>query len=169
MAEYNKNSSFKKSFASRSGKGPGRFTRPNADAPREMHKAQCSNCKNECEVPFRPNGTKPVFCQNCFKRDEDRGDSRDSRGPRDSFQKRDYNTPRSFRTEAPQSNDHRIDDLKRQMMTLDSKLDRVVQMLESQRTAKAPATALAETHEAPVKDKAVKKAVVKKAKPAKKA
>ena len=36
----------------------------------EMHKAVCSDCKNECEVPFRPTGDKPVFCSNCFKNDE---------------------------------------------------------------------------------------------------
>ncbi|MDB5237506.1 MAG: hypothetical protein JWL88_608 [Parcubacteria group bacterium] len=126
MAEYKKNTGFKKSFASRGASGPGRFSRPNSDGPREMHQAQCSNCKNPCEVPFRPNGMKPVFCQNCFKKDEDR-DSRDSRDTRRSFQKREYSAPRSF---APQSDDHRIDDLKRQMMTLDSKLDRVLQLIE---------------------------------------
>jgi CxxC-x17-CxxC domain-containing protein len=162
MAEYNKNSNFKKSFASRSGKGPGRFSRPDNDGPREMHQAECSACHKMCEVPFKPNGTKPVFCQNCFKRDEDR----DSRGSRDSFQKRDFNAPRSF-APASQSNDHRIDDLKRQMMTLDSKLDRVVQMLESQRTPKASVAAPIEEAPAPKKAKVVvKKALVKKAKKA---
>ncbi len=123
MAEYKKKPTFKKSFAGRGASGTGRFGRPNTDGPRELFKAQCSNCKNECDVPFKPNGMKPVFCQNCFKRDEDR----DARG---SFQKRDFNTPRSY-APASQSNDHRIDDLKRQMMTLDSKLDRVLQMLET--------------------------------------
>lgn len=31
-----------------------------------MHKAICSDCGNDCEVPFRPNGTKPVLCSSCF-------------------------------------------------------------------------------------------------------
>lgn len=159
MAEYKKNTGFKKSFAGRGASGPGRFSRPNSDAPREMHQAQCSNCKELCEVPFKPNGTKPVFCKNCFKRDEDR-DSRDSRSPRDSYQKREYSAPRAF-VPPSQSNDHRIDDLKRQMMTLDSKLDRVVQMLESSRKISAPEV-VAETKT--TKAKAVKKAVSKKAK-----
>ncbi|PLW79993.1 DNA-directed RNA polymerase [Candidatus Woesearchaeota archaeon] len=40
---------------------------------REMHKATCSDCKQECEVPFRPTEGKPVYCRNCFsKHREDR-------------------------------------------------------------------------------------------------
>ncbi|MFA5364313.1 MAG: CxxC-x17-CxxC domain-containing protein [Candidatus Bathyarchaeia archaeon] len=31
-----------------------------------MHKATCAECKKECEVPFKPNGTKPVYCRECF-------------------------------------------------------------------------------------------------------
>ena len=34
--------------------------------PREMHKAVCSKCKQECEVPFKPTEGKPVFCKACF-------------------------------------------------------------------------------------------------------
>ncbi len=35
--------------------------------PREMHKATCSECGNECEVPFKPTEGKPVFCKECYK------------------------------------------------------------------------------------------------------
>lgn len=34
--------------------------------PREMHKATCSECKKECEVPFKPSGDKPVYCKECY-------------------------------------------------------------------------------------------------------
>jgi CxxC-x17-CxxC domain-containing protein len=34
--------------------------------PREMHKAVCSECGQECEVPFKPTEGKPVFCRECF-------------------------------------------------------------------------------------------------------
>ncbi|PJE60362.1 hypothetical protein COU86_05005, partial [Candidatus Roizmanbacteria bacterium CG10_big_fil_rev_8_21_14_0_10_36_26] len=34
---------------------------------REMHKAVCSNCGKNCEVPFEPTGSKPVYCSECFK------------------------------------------------------------------------------------------------------
>jgi CxxC-x17-CxxC domain-containing protein len=34
--------------------------------PREMHKAVCSECGKECEVPFQPTEGKPIFCRECF-------------------------------------------------------------------------------------------------------
>ncbi|MCL2786228.1 MAG: hypothetical protein FWD81_03275 [Methanomassiliicoccaceae archaeon] len=36
--------------------------------PREMHKAVCSDCSNECEVPFKPTQGKPVYCRDCFRK-----------------------------------------------------------------------------------------------------
>ena len=36
-------------------------------APREMHKATCAGCKQECEVPFKPTEGRDVFCSDCFK------------------------------------------------------------------------------------------------------
>ena len=35
--------------------------------PREMHKATCSNCGNECEVPFKPADGRPVYCRDCWQ------------------------------------------------------------------------------------------------------
>lgn len=43
-------------------RGGGGFNR----GPREMHKAVCSECGKECEVPFKPTEGKPVFCRDCF-------------------------------------------------------------------------------------------------------
>ena len=37
-------------------------------APREMHKVVCSECKKECEVPFKPTEGKPVYCRECFQK-----------------------------------------------------------------------------------------------------
>ncbi|MEE9322998.1 MAG: CxxC-x17-CxxC domain-containing protein [Candidatus Aenigmarchaeota archaeon] len=34
--------------------------------PREMHKAVCADCGQECEVPFKPTEGRPVFCRECF-------------------------------------------------------------------------------------------------------
>ena len=34
--------------------------------PREMHSATCANCGREALVPFRPTGSKPVYCSDCF-------------------------------------------------------------------------------------------------------
>ncbi len=36
--------------------------------PREMHKATCADCGNETEVPFKPSGDRPVYCQECYKK-----------------------------------------------------------------------------------------------------
>ncbi|MFA5271106.1 MAG: CxxC-x17-CxxC domain-containing protein [Candidatus Omnitrophota bacterium] len=35
---------------------------------RIMHKAICADCRKPCEVPFRPSGDRPVYCQECFSR-----------------------------------------------------------------------------------------------------
>ncbi|HJN57013.1 DNA-directed RNA polymerase [archaeon] len=35
---------------------------------REMHKATCSECGNECEVPFKPTEGKPVYCRDCYRK-----------------------------------------------------------------------------------------------------
>lgn len=47
-----------------------------------MFKAICSRCGNECELPFKPIGDKPVFCNQCFQNNKS-SDSRRS-GRRDS-------------------------------------------------------------------------------------
>ena len=38
----------------------------NRGPPKEMHKAICSKCKKECEVPFKPTEGRDVFCRDCF-------------------------------------------------------------------------------------------------------
>ena len=35
-------------------------------ATREMFSATCANCGREAQVPFRPTGSKPVYCSDCF-------------------------------------------------------------------------------------------------------
>ena len=67
MAYFNKNQSGgNRSF------GKPRFGN---DRP-EMFKATCANCGKSCEVPFKPNGSKPVLCRDCFRGNE----GADSRG-----------------------------------------------------------------------------------------
>ena len=65
----------KKSFGDRGDRGRGGFGGDRGDRP-EMFKAICAECGASCEVPFKPNGNKPVLCSNCFK-GSDRGDRRD--------------------------------------------------------------------------------------------
>jgi len=49
----------------------------------QMHEATCSACGKRCEVPFRPTGQKPVYCNECFRGHE----KRDSGFKRPSFRK----------------------------------------------------------------------------------
>ncbi|MFC1787090.1 CxxC-x17-CxxC domain-containing protein [Halobacteriota archaeon] len=44
--------------------GPRRFDR----APREMHTVTCADCGTETEVPFKPDGTRPVYCRECYQK-----------------------------------------------------------------------------------------------------
>jgi CxxC-x17-CxxC domain-containing protein len=48
--------------ASHGGGGRGGYS----SGPREMFSATCSSCGREAQVPFRPSGTKPVYCSDCF-------------------------------------------------------------------------------------------------------
>ena len=45
-------------------RGRGGFKR----GPREMHKVTCDDCGKETEVPFKPDGTRPVYCRECFQK-----------------------------------------------------------------------------------------------------
>jgi CxxC-x17-CxxC domain-containing protein len=33
-----------------------------------MHKAVCSDCGEECEVPFEPTQGKPIYCNECWEK-----------------------------------------------------------------------------------------------------
>src|SRR3989344_3665930 len=50
----------------------------------EMYDAVCSKCNKKCQVPFRPTGSKPVFCSECFGQQGDRGDRGSSFAPRNN-------------------------------------------------------------------------------------
>lgn len=36
--------------------------------PREMHKATCADCGQECEIPFKPDKDRPVYCRDCYQK-----------------------------------------------------------------------------------------------------
>ena len=46
----------------------GRSDRPQ----REMHEAVCASCGVTTQVPFRPSGDRPVYCRDCFTKNNDR-------------------------------------------------------------------------------------------------
>ena len=68
----------RRKFQSRGGRGGGGKPRggegdrsePRAAKPRpasEMHTTTCSKCEQETQVPFVPDGVRPVFCMPCLK------------------------------------------------------------------------------------------------------
>ena len=42
----------------------GSYDRPQ----REMHQVTCAECGQQAEVPFKPDGERPVYCQDCYKK-----------------------------------------------------------------------------------------------------
>jgi CxxC-x17-CxxC domain-containing protein len=43
--------------------GGGGYDRPQ----RQMYDAVCASCGVNTQVPFEPNGSKPVYCRDCFQ------------------------------------------------------------------------------------------------------
>jgi CxxC-x17-CxxC domain-containing protein len=35
---------------------------------RQLYPVVCAECKKSCEIPFKPNGDRPVYCKECFGR-----------------------------------------------------------------------------------------------------
>lgn len=99
------------------------------DSRPDMHKAVCTECGNNCEVPFRPTGEKPIFCSDCFK---DKGNS-NSRNSRDGGRNRGFGD----RNSKPRFNDQRqrqgggedTVNYKAQFEALNAKLDTLIGIL----------------------------------------
>lgn len=89
------------------------FNRGGEDRP--MFRTTCSDCGKSCEVPFRPTGEKPVFCNDCFARNKGGAPSGDFR-PRENFRE----------AQMKPVEDKRIDDIKRQIAELGLKLDSIL-------------------------------------------
>ena len=56
-----------------------RFERRDSDSfEKKMYPVTCAKCGKACEVPFRPSGDKPVYCSNCFRKNDEREERRPS-------------------------------------------------------------------------------------------
>ena len=40
----------------------------NRGPPREMHSVTCAECGKDTEVPFKPDGSRPVYCRECYQK-----------------------------------------------------------------------------------------------------
>lgn len=156
---------FKKNRFSKDSK-PGGFSRPSfGGASRrpqarafgeqtETFKTSCSKCHAACEVPFRPNGKKPVFCKNCFVRD-------DARPTGNSYEKRSYNSERPA-PQPMQQEDPRIGAMQKELGVIHTKLDTLMKSLEGS-AYDSILTASKERAEKPKKAAPAKKVAKKKA------
>ena len=76
-------------FGKKEGNGGGRFERRDSRPSfmdKQMFKAECDKCHQECEVPFKPSGDKPVFCNDCFSK-TDKGGTRSGTASSDQYKK----------------------------------------------------------------------------------
>lgn len=99
------------------GRGGGGDFRRRDSGPREMHKAVCDECGNNCEVPFKPRGDKPIYCSDCFEKKDGGSQRRPSRRGGGG----------SDRGRGDDSNKQLVE----QLNSLNTKLDRILIVLES--------------------------------------
>jgi len=84
-----------------------------------MHEITCDKCGKQSEVPFMPKGDKPVYCSDCFrKNDNPRNDS-----PRSQ--------ERSFESRSSNGSDSA-----EQLKKINAKLDKILSILETEDTPK---------------------------------
>lgn len=112
--------------------GASNFNRGNFGGPTEMHQAVCARCGKTCEVPFRPNGRKPVFCKECFgqqdgapahaRRDDARRDERPSFAPHAHT-----HAPSHSHSHAPAA----APDYKAQFEQMNAKIDTLTRMVKA--------------------------------------
>lgn len=96
----------RKSFGTRPSSG---FKQDSRGESAERFQATCNECHAKCEVPFRPNGKKPVYCRNCFKGKEETP----SYGARGSFKDHSRQDP----------------DFAQRLDAIEAKLDRILKSL----------------------------------------
>ncbi len=117
----------------------------------EMFQAICSSCGKSCEVPFRPTGEKPVYCNDCFH------GNNSNRG----HQNEGFNQGGRSRNASERSfHDQKPDDFKKQFEQINSKLDKIVSLLNSETKSETLKDAVKDIVAAPIKKE--KKATTKK-------
>lgn len=122
----------------------------------ELFSATCSECRNKCEVPFRPSSDKPVYCSACFGMKKSANESRGSERNNRSEYAKPSRDERPQRQEAPKvRNDADMADLKRQISGLEQKLNRILDLINPPMPSQKVPTVVAEK----VAKKVVKKPV----------
>jgi len=116
------------------------FHPSNNKKQREMYAATCKDCGKACEVPFQPTPDRPAFCQACFDK------RKQARAQKGNGQK---SQPQPKHQSQQQTSPSQAD-VSRRIDALNSKLDRLIAMMESH------------AHAAPTKEKKIAKKAAKK-------
>ncbi len=93
--------------------------RGRSHGPVSMHHAVCDQCGKDCEVPFRPSGDKPVFCDDCFASKKSGGGNRGG----DRFAQKNFSAK-------PASSGGSNDEVKKQLVMLNEKMERLIKVIE---------------------------------------
>lgn len=111
----------------RSSGGPNRFPRRDFSRPVQMHSAVCATCGNECQIPFKPTGERPVYCSSCFEKSRDSGAPPREREERSSFKP--TRSPSFQPAQVPACGCNSIQ-LTDQLKSINVKLDKILATLE---------------------------------------
>jgi CxxC-x17-CxxC domain-containing protein len=98
---------------------------------KEMFRAVCNTCEKNCEVPFRPNGKKPVLCSDCFQKDSSFEKRADSRSDSQRSGDRNFNRPSYQHSDRPSFTDKspRPNQYKQDFEALNAKLDKILRII----------------------------------------
>ncbi|NCN11789.1 hypothetical protein GW937_00525 [Candidatus Kaiserbacteria bacterium] len=137
----------------------------------EMHKAICSTCSKSCEVPFRPDGSKPVLCSECFGKSK--SDDRGGFEKRDRFSNDRPQRNNDYKFETPHRDHDRTSNannraLEQQVKSLENKINEILSILKDASAGKPENEVLVAPVEvtvaatSPTKKKTTKKVTEKK-------
>jgi len=99
------------------------------DGHKQMFPAICSQCQQNCEVPFRPTGDRPVFCSNCFKKQG---------GPPARFAPKSFGHKPEFRPTQGGSANTGGGVTRAQFDSLNAKLDKILTILNTNAAPETP-------------------------------
>lgn len=123
MGNFNRDNRFSRGSSSHSPRFEGGrdFGRRDFERP-QLFKAVCSKCGKDCEVPFKPTGSRPIFCRDCFKTTEG-FDTNRSEGRRD-FGRPQFDNRNNDRAPRAEQQNYR-----EQFDALNAKLDRILKII----------------------------------------
>ena len=109
------------------GGGFKKFGGRDGDRP-QMHRATCSECSSVCEVPFKPTGDRPVYCNQCFKKGDNTGTFTQKRSEGKGYEDRDFGrNSNGIKSSNAAGNSHNAGaNYDQQFAILNEKLDKIL-------------------------------------------